>query len=354
MDNLVLESAIIGDQGSATDASDNFWFINSYTEQTSSGHGNILGLGVLPNPSPTFFVQDLPGFNPDPLGIADCFYICPGFTANIDKTAQSTNSCSNRNCSEPECFQEMIANIINEQAQYADLPDEQEAKARDYAFELLVRDSTLMYLGTTLDAILRDFYHEMREENPGLFNEIIGLLQQEDFAGAILINSSITPENLSESNQQLFNEIFFETWAENLFELDASQTSILEFIAYQNPYSGGDAVYAARVMLGLDLNDMADASQERKRGNVKEDMPITEGMIVPNPNTGKMSYIYESEEEGELQIFSSRGRLIKSYHLLPESKKLEIDLSDQMSGIYVYRVVSNGKIYPGNKIILQK
>ncbi len=92
VDNLVLENAIIGDQGSATDASDNFWFINSNTEQTSSGHGNILGLGVLPNPSPTFFVQDLPGFNPDINGTQQCPFVCSGFTANIDNTAQNSSS----------------------------------------------------------------------------------------------------------------------------------------------------------------------------------------------------------------------------------------------------------------------
>jgi len=75
-------------------------------------------------------------------------------------------------------------------------------------------------------------------------------LQQEDNTGAIIVNSSITPENLSESNQQLFNEVFFSTWAEYIDTLDANQQAILEFIAYQNPYSGGDAVYSARVMLG--------------------------------------------------------------------------------------------------------
>ncbi len=38
----------------------------------------------------------------------------------------------------------------------------------------------------------------------------------------------------------------------------------------------------------------------------------------------------------------------------PKNPSPDIDLSDQVSGIYVYRIVSKGKIYPGNKIILQK
>ena len=60
------------------------------------------------------------------------------------------------------------------------------------------------------------------------------------------------------------------------------------------------------------------------------------------------------EDNSELQLFTSRGELIRTYKLSPVSKSLEIDLNDQVSGIYVYRVVTNGKIYLGNKIVLQK
>jgi len=81
-----------------------------------------------------------------------------------------------------------------------------------------------------------------------------------------------------------------------------------------------------------------------------------QGIIVPSPNTGKMSYIYTMslEDKSELQIFTSRGELIRSYILLPENGSLEIDLSNQVSGIYVYRVITNDKIFAGNKIVIQK
>jgi hypothetical protein len=62
----------------------------------------------------------------------------------------------------------------------------------------------------------------------------------------------------------------------------------------------------------------------------------------------------ELPDNSSLQIFTSRGKLIKSYDLIPENKSLDIDLSDQVNGIYVYRILSKGQIYPGNKIILQK
>ena len=60
------------------------------------------------------------------------------------------------------------------------------------------------------------------------------------------------------------------------------------------------------------------------------------------------------EDNSEFQIFNSRGRLIRSFKLISESNTLSIDLSDPTNGIYIYRIVTNGKIYAGNKIILQK
>lgn len=168
--------------------------------------------------------------------------------------------------------------------------------------------------------------------------------------------SNITPENLSESNLQLFNEIFFGSWAEHNLELDSYSQSTLEFIAYQNPYSGGDAVYSARVMLGLDIADFITIPEERKSRETDESTLMDFGIIVPNPNTGKMSYIYTMafEDKSEFQIFNSRGELIISQVLLPQNKSIDIDMSDQTSGIYIYRVVTNGNIYSGNKIIIQK
>jgi hypothetical protein len=356
VDNLVLENALIGDQGSPNSASDNFWLINPNTEQTSSGHGNILNIGNAPNPRPIFYVQDLPGFNPDFNGVGDCPYVCPGYAANIDKNANPGNSCSNSGCNDPQCYQDLIAQIIDEQVQYADLPDEQNEKARNFAFELLIRDSMLMYQGTLLDAKLRDFYIEMKEGNSGIFEQITNLLQEEDNQTASIVNSTITPENLSESNLQLFNEMFLGTWAEHNFELNAYIHSILEFIAYQNPYSGGDAVYCARVMLGLDIADFISIPEERRRAETESVTFFDQGLIVPNPNTGKMSYIYtnEYEDNSEFQIFNNRGKLIKSYTIEPDIKSLDIDLSDQPGGIYIYRIVTNGKVFSGNKIILQK
>lgn len=69
-----------------------------------------------------------------------------------------------------------------------------------------------------------------------------------------------------------------------------------------------------------------------------------------------MSYIYtvEVDEISTLQIFTTRGELVRQYELLPESKTIDIDLSDQANGIYVYRLITNGEIYAGSKIVLQK
>jgi hypothetical protein len=76
------------------------------------------------------------------------------------------------------------------------LPDEQGEEARNFAFELLIHDSMLMYQGTLLDARLREFYLEMKEGNSGIIEQITGLLQEENNQAAMVMNSTITPGNL--------------------------------------------------------------------------------------------------------------------------------------------------------------
>jgi hypothetical protein len=107
----------------------------------------------------------------------------------------------------------------------------------------------------------------------------------------------------------------------------------------------------------LDVADfIPDVPERRRNTGKKEDDDVEPGMIVPNPNTRKITYIYNTEksENSELQIYNSRGRIIQSFKLNRESKSLEIDLSNQPSGFYVYRILLNGSIYPGNKIIIEK
>lgn len=355
VDNLVLEASIIGDQGEPGKPANNVWNINPNTLQTTMDHGNILNIGPVPHPSPIFYVENLSGYNPAFGAGQYCPFICP-FDAVQLRFESGNNGCVGNGCTDPGCEQEFIERMIQQIDEFANLPDEQSEEVKAYAYEMLARDSMLMYQGTILDAVLQDFYQTISEGNYGAFDEIVNLLQQEDTIGAIIVNSIITPENLTESNQQLFNEIFFATWGENKIELDAYQQSTLEFIAFQNPYSGGDAVYSARVMLGLDIADFMDNSMERRSETEDKHTVYDQGVIVPNPNTGKMIYLYSinSNEKSELQIFNARGTLIRNYSLPSDIPSIEVDLSDQTSGIYVYRVVTNGTVFAGNKIILQR
>jgi hypothetical protein len=82
-------------------------------------------------------------------------------------------------------------------------------------------------------------------------------------------------------------------------------------------------------MLGLDLADFIENHQERRLSPLIESAALDNGIIVPNPNTGKMSYIYtmESDQNYELQIYNSRGRLIQSQKLKHTSNAVEVDLS---------------------------
>ena len=118
----------------------------------------------------------------------------------------------------------------------------------------------------------------------------------------------IDPVNIIEENEELFNQIFINTWAQDEFEIDSTTIATLESIALQNPILGGPSVYGARAILNLDVNDDYVGYEERVRNNnsiKKESGKNSLGIIIPNPNTGLMQYnsIIKPSNKGVLEIY---------------------------------------------------
>ena len=201
-----------------------------------------------------------------------------------------------------------------------------------------------MYLGTDFDIDLQLFYDSMYTTNIGSLDDV-AQLSYSDPEHAIVVNTSITPENLSEENQQIVNDIYLNKWAVDDFEFDEYQKNVLLNIAYQNPISGGEAVYDARVMLFLDADDYY-FDQERTTNTCIAENYQRSGKIIPNPNNGTMIFVYEllKDEKGKLEIFDVKGRVLKEYLLSNNQSFQNIELNGTSSGIYFYRFTINNQI----------
>ncbi|MFT5819105.1 MAG: hypothetical protein ACI8ZM_000327 [Crocinitomix sp.] len=74
--------------------------------------------------------------------------------------------------------------------------------------------------------------------------------------------------------------------------------------------------------------------------------------IYPNPTTGLLSVVLNSDEELTLEIFDQSGKIMKSEQV--EGPVLREDLSSYDDGVYIIRVYDERKNFDSRKVILSK
>jgi hypothetical protein len=72
--------------------------------------------------------------------------------------------------------------------------------------------------------------------------------------------------------------------------------------------------------------------------------------VYPNPSTG-IFYINSNIEKYNIVVFNIMGKIV--YQSSVSSAQSVIDLSGNASGIYIYRILSDGKDVATGKLLLR-
>ena len=338
---ITLEASDIGDQGTASDPSGNFWFRNP---------NRVADLQGIPMPLLTrdWYIESTSSeyiISTNPLSIV------PFQTVRPIQVNERSN-CSNSPCITPECKQEVLYRIAKEIDEFANQSEDQKYATQKFAFVKLTSQPELMNLGTDKDYDLQQFYDSLWMTNIGLLSDVAQQIIDYDSVSASITNSVITPENMKETNAKIVNYIYLETMNLVPVKYTEEQRNTLLNIAYQNPFSGGDAVYDARVMLELDTDDYYDIAYRLRSSSPERD--TIPGKIIPNPNSGKMQFVYTllENETGKLEIYDLKGNSIRDYSLTWSNNPIDIDLEGTTAGIYFFRFTVNGRIILSNKIVI--
>lgn len=166
--------------------------------------------------------------------------------------------------------------------------------------------------------------------------------------------------NSAKINQKRVNDIFLATISLDSFELDSIQIDALDSIAWQCPWSGGDAVFQARGMVSIVrdtvYNDSLLCAQQQYRlaGKPK---PVSELMIYPNP-ADEVVFIGMPEDRaalsGELAVFNSLGQLMVKRKVNEADQLAELNTTQWNAGMYSCLVIlTNGDRYHAQFIIVK-
>lgn len=350
-----LNNTFIGDQGMPNPsgiAQDNQWSIPGNISSNWLGAERI---GTPISPPTTWYSRStaLPFFpqsnQMNPIGIAITFGNASG----------APYTCS-FGCANPPCYYDVVKKMIKKELPFDNLDADALQLTDMKTYQLIKQDSSYTTTGTPDDSLFIAYRDSLANTNIGLLYEFTEKLAAGDTLGAYSSLMAVNPSRCPETSQKIVYEIYWKTWAKDIFAFEPQDSLLLYQIAEQRPHICGTAVYDARVMLGLDFNDFEDA--QPRMANV-EDNEITindeegnyKGVLYPNPANDYVIYKTWLNEGETLSIvfYDVMGKPIISKQITGTTEE-QFDLSKFSSGIYFYKITFNQKQVQTGKLIISK
>jgi hypothetical protein len=226
--------------------------------------------------------------------------------------------------------------IVRENLTFDVLEEEFEQMCIEYLYEILYTNPDVMNIGEPGDTLYQNFFNYLTNSTIAEFTIIHELMDEENFAQALLDNGQVIATTMIDQNRQLTNDIYLRSVAVDA-EIDSVDIQALLAIALLTPYIGGDGVYAARVMLGIDPYDYG---LPYRKGNEAQAIvqKSTDILVYPNPASESITFEVVNvnlQEPFNLRIFSANGILALNHHGLDESI-FTIPINTLKPGIYYY------------------
>jgi hypothetical protein len=277
------------------------------------------------------------------------FGITPFIPQFIIKLPSASPACTIHSC--PECRAASLAELIaladtilfEEELRYA---------IENYVYQNLKDSLQLMYSGTVYDISLQNFFSAKALDNVGLLSNIEELLNSNDYANAYLLNEALVTDKVFEYNLETVNRICSE-YDQEFEELDSLDKDALIQIAYQHADYGGEGVYRARAILGIDVDDTELSLRTAHSSYPKHKSELR---LIPNPTTGiiQVSFDFDEDEFADVEVFNGMGQVIVQQKISAETNNYLLDMTGQFPGIYFLKFRLNSGLVLNEKIVLIK
>ena len=225
--------------------------------------------------------------------------------------------------------------------------------AREYAYELLLSDTSIIYMGDTSDYVYLAFYNNMQSSDAAHYLNAITAMNENNLSLAQSELSLIADTNDVNHNRIIVDNIYLNTWAQNNYQLTDEQVRTLTEIAYLDPNANGDAVYTARVMLNIDP-DNEDYDNKALQQYPKPEVKPNGVHVYPNPAKESVTIAFDCPIAGEgiVEFWGIMGNKLLSSTIPQASVKQTINVSSLVSGIYFYVIKVNGDKFSSGKLII--
>lgn len=345
--NETIAATYISQQGWPQRASDNYWQFNfqdrvgGQLNMSSAINWYFRGDDITPNP-----------YNIDVTGKPINQYIVPQPNSNAKSYCVGLPMPEIGEDPNGEYREQRFGDIVREEIQFDVLEEEFEQMSEDYLYEILYANPDIMNIGTPEDSVYQRFFSYYSNETIAEFTGIRGLMDEGNIAQALIDNGKVVAITMIDGNKQLTNEIYLNSVAVDMEIENTYYRPALFTIAMLTPYIGGDGVYTARAMLGIDPDDYGIAYRKAKPESPKA---IIDGKIKTYPNPTKDAVTFELNGTefttfGELTVYNAMGLMVEKQKI--DGKMLfSIPLNGLKPGVYYYIYKDNNGGFDKGKIV---
>ena len=228
--------------------------------------------------------------------------------------------------------------------------------AREYVYNVLLKDTTLINMGDTSDYVYQAFYNNMQTSDfAHLLNARKAMaVNHLDVAQSEL--NLIADTNIINHNRIIVDNMYLNTWALDNYVLTDDQVKVLTDIAYSDPFINGDDVYTARMM--LNINPDVDVDTKSAQYSTAKPQIIKENTVKVYPNPAKETVTIAFDQpisgEGIVEIWNIMGNKLLSNTIPKSYIQQNVNVSSLSSGIYFYIIKVNGDKFSSGKIMIIK
>lgn len=227
--------------------------------------------------------------------------------------------------------------------------------AKKDAHRLLLTRPDWLTLNTPDDATYQTFFTTVDNVDIGKTNRIEQAEQIGNAALANQLNTGLSTATMMLNYHKTVFDIYNRTWAVNNPVLTGTDTTTLLPIALLRPAVGGEAVYMARVMLDLHVDDATGNYSYRLADSESNTASSQNVKVYPNPASQSVTIaatFYETDQV-VFTLYDLSGRLVLSQQL-GGNTLLNIDLGGLESGTYLYQIQLNNTVIQTERLVIAK
>ncbi len=200
-----------------------------------------------------------------------------------------------------------------------------------------------------------DSLETLYNDNDTLISEALNQCTSNNINQLISENNRMSLIHMADSVAKQALNIYYNTWQKGKYTLTASDSALLNAIAFDDPSISGDGVYLARMLLDtivVEVEQQARLAEVEIREHGTHDS--LNPLVFPNPTNGTFTIDLNFEPEAEVQVslMDLTGRIVFNATQVSQIKSYSFDYL--ASGVYLYRIEYNSSILSQDKLVIQK